>query len=268
MGKLLVLLLGLVFCTTLSIAQSRPITGKITDSKGSPIPGISIKIKGSRFGTSADADGTFRINIPANAVLIFSGVGFETREVKVGSETNLEILMKVSDANLSEVVVTALGIKREKRTLTFATQEVKGSSLVDAKQDNLINALAGKVAGVQITNSSGMPGSSSRITIRGTSSLMGENQALLVIDGIPVDNSEAGNPDGSLGAGGTTNRASDIDPNIIESINVLKGAAATALYGSAAARGAVIITTKNGAARASKPNVSFASSYSFEKPIF
>ncbi len=112
-----------------------------------------------------------------------------------------------------------------------------------------------------------MPGSSARITVRGTSSLVGDNQALLVIDGIPIDNSEAGNPDGALSMGGTVNRASDIDPNIIESINVLKGAAATALYGSGAARGAIIITTKAGSARASKPVVSFSSSYSFENPI-
>ena len=162
-------------------------------------------------------------------------------------------------------MVTALGIKRDKRTLTYATQEVKGSALVDAKQDNIVNALAGKVAGVQINNSSGMPGSSSRIVIRGNSSLTGDNEALFVIDGIPMDNSEAGNPDGSLGAGGTTNRGADIDPNIIESITVLKGTAATALYGSAAARGAIIITTKAG--KSGKPTVSFSSSYSFENAM-
>ena len=149
--------------------------------------------------------------------------------------------------------------------MTYATQEVKGAALVDAKQDNLVNALAGKVAGVQITNSSGMPGSSARIVIRGNTSLTGENQALFVIDGVPMDNSEAGNPDGSLGAGGTTNRAGDIDPNIIESITVLKGTAATALYGSAAARGAVIITTKAG--RVGKPSISLSSSYSLENAI-
>ncbi len=205
---------------------------------------------------------------PVNAVLVISGVGFELKEVPTGNLQNVSVVLAASNNALSEVVVTALGIKREKRTLTYSTQEVKGSTLVDAKQDNLVNALAGKVAGVQITNSSGMPGSSARIVIRGASSLTGNNQALLVIDGIPMDNSEAGNPDGSLGAGGTVNRASDIDPNIIESINVLKGSAATALYGSAAARGAVIITTKNGSGgKSGKPNVSFSSSYSFENPI-
>ena len=268
MRKSLMLLGILVCCSILVFAQSKEITGKVTDSKGTPIPGVTVKVKGIKSGTSADADGTFKINASPSATLIISGVGFETKEVRVGNFENLTISLRQTDVSLSEVVVTALGIKREKRLLTYATQEVKGTTLVEAKQDNLVNALAGKVAGVQVTNSSGMPGSSARITIRGTSSLVGENQALFVIDGIPMDNSEAGNPDNSLFAGGTSNRASDIDPNIIESINVLKGAAATALYGSAAARGAIIITTKNGAGRgAGKPTVSFSSSYAFANPI-
>ena len=268
MRKSLMLLGILVCCSILVFAQSKEITGKVTDSKGTPIPGVTVKVKGQKSGTSADADGTFKINASTSATLIISGIGFETKEVRVGNLENLTISLRQSDASLSEVVVTALGIKREKRLLTYATQEVKGTSLVEAKQDNLVNALAGKVAGVQVTNSSGMPGSSARITIRGVTSLVGDNTALFVIDGVPMDNQEAGNPDNSLFAGGTVNRASDIDPNIIETINVLKGAAATALYGSAAARGAVIITTKNGLGRGSgKPNVSFSSSYSFDKVI-
>lgn len=267
MRKFLVFFVGLLLCAILSHAQSKVITGRVTDAKGNPLPGASIKIKGSKIGTSADADGGFHISAPSGAVLVFSGVGFAPHEVKVGEESNLTISLKVSESNLSEVVVTALGIRRDKRTLTYAAQEVKGATLVEAKQDNLINALAGKVAGVQITNTSGMPGSSARITVRGTSSLMNDNNALLVIDGVPMDNSEAGNPDGSLGGGGTVNRAADIDPNIIESINVLKGAAATALYGSKAGRGVVMITTKAGAAKAAKPSVSVASSYSWETPI-
>ena len=268
MRKSLMLLGILVCCSILVFAQSKEITGKVTDSKGTPIPGVTVKVKGQKSGTSADADGIFKINASTTATLIISGIGFETKEVRVGNLENLTISLRQSDASLSEVVVTALGIKREKRMLTYATQEVKGTTLVEAKQDNLVNALAGKVAGVQVTNSSGMPGSSARITIRGNSSLVGDNTALFVIDGVPMDNGEAGNPDNSLFAGGTVNRASDIDPNIIESINVLKGAAASALYGSAAARGVVIITTKNGLGRGSgKPNVSFSSSYSFDKVI-
>ena len=195
---------------------------------------------------AADNDGNFSIPAKTGDVLVISATGFNDKEVTIGTEKTLAISLGANSATLSEVVVTALGIKREKRMLTYTTQEVKGSTVVDAKQDNLVNALSGKVAGVQITNSSGQPGSSSQIVIRGNSSLTGNNTALFVIDGIPIDNSEAGNPDGPLGAGGTSNRGIDIDPNIIESITVLKGAAATAIYGSSASRGAIIITTKNG----------------------
>ncbi|HVI46580.1 MAG TPA: SusC/RagA family TonB-linked outer membrane protein [Chitinophaga sp.] len=253
-----------------SYAQTRTITGRVTDARdGSPLPGVNVLIKGTGKGTAAALDGTFKLPLPAGGTLEFSFVGYATQTVTPGNETTLNIALQSSNKSLNELVVTALGIKRDKRTLTYATQEVKGASLVDAKQNNLVNALSGKVAGVQITNSSGMPGSSARIVIRGITSLTGENQALMIIDGVPMDNTEAGNPDGALSAGGTVNRASDIDPNIIESINVLKGSAATALYGSAAAKGAVIITTKNGRGGAGngKPTVSFSSSYSFENPI-
>ena len=256
--------------SVLAFAQTREITGTVLDPKGSPVPSATVRIKGLRGGTSTDADGVFHIKIPSKAVLIISGVGFVAQEVPAGDGNNITVSLKQTDANLSEVVVTALGIKRDKRLLTYAQQEVKGSTLVEAKQDNVVNALAGRVAGVQITNSSGMPGSSTRITIRGISSLNGENQALFVIDGIPMDGEEAGNPDNSLFAGGTMSRTNDIDPNIIESITVLKGAAATALYGSSAARGAVLITTKGGRGlgNSGKPTVSFSSSYSFANPNY
>lgn len=267
MRKTLMLVVVLLCASMCVEAQTRQISGKITDTKGSPIPGVTIKIKGSRAGTSADPEGNYTIKVRPSATLVFSGVGLETQEVEVGTSDRLDVTMKQSDSRLSEVVVTALGIRREKRTLTYATQEVKGSTLVEAKQDNLVNALAGKVAGVQITNSSGMPGSSARITIRGVSSLVGENQALIVIDGVPVNMEEAGQPDNTLFAGGLSSRAADIDPNIIESINVLKGSAATAIYGSQAARGAVIITTKNGAGHTGKPTLSISSSYTFASPI-
>ncbi|MEO5593782.1 MAG: SusC/RagA family TonB-linked outer membrane protein [Chitinophagaceae bacterium] len=269
MRKTSLLLAMLMLCTVLAFSQNREVTGKVTDASGAPIPGATISVKKSKGGTSAGVDGSFKITVAPNATLIISVVGFETKEIPTGTLQNIPVTLNTSNVALDEVVVTALGIKREKRTLTYSTQEVKGTSLVNAKQNNLVNALAGKVAGVQVTNSSGMPGSSARIVIRGASSLLGNNQALFVIDGIPMDNTESGNPDGSLGAGGTTNRAGDIDPNIIESINVLKGSAATALYGSAAARGAIIITTKNGmgTGKSGKPTVSFSSSYSFENVI-
>lgn len=265
MRKFISLFALFALSSILAFSQTKEVTGTVIDASGAPILGASVKLKGAKKGTIANANGAFKINVPPNSILEVSGVGFETKEIDIGNRETVSVSLQQSNTVLSEVVVTALGIKRDKRTLTYATQEVKGSALVDAKQDNIVNALAGKVAGVQITNSSGMPGSSARIVIRGASSLLGDNQALFVIDGVPVDNTEAGNPDNSLFAGSTVNRASDIDPNIIESITVLKGTAATALYGSAAARGAIIITTKTGMSKSGKPSVSFSSSYSNEK---
>jgi TonB-linked SusC/RagA family outer membrane protein len=167
---------------------------------------------------------------------------------------------------LGEVVVTALGVKRAKRDLTFSSQEVKGEDLLRTKEPNLINALAGKVSGVQITSSSGTPGASSRIVIRGAISPTGDNQALFVIDGVPVNNDETSNVAGGA-AGAGSNRLVDIDPSIIESMNVLKGAAATALYGSAGARGVVIITTKSGGLN-KPPTITLSTDLSFDKGLF
>ncbi|SFD61605.1 TonB-linked outer membrane protein, SusC/RagA family [Chitinophaga sp. CF118] len=167
---------------------------------------------------------------------------------------------------LGEVVVTALGVKRAKRDLTFSSQEIKGEDLLRTKEPNLVNALAGKVSGVQITSSSGTPGASSRIVIRGAISPLGDNQALFVVDGVPINNDETSNvPGGAAGSG--SNRLVDIDPSIIESMNVLKGAAATALYGSAGARGVVIITTKSGGMN-KQPVITMSTDLSFDKGLF
>jgi TonB-linked SusC/RagA family outer membrane protein len=177
------------------------------------------------------------------------------------SDTSREAI--ADSSQLKEVVVTALGVKRDKRILTYSAQELKGATIAAAKEPNIVNALAGKVPGVQITSSSGLPGSSSRIVIRGNTSFFGDNQALIVIDGVPVNNDETGN----LNMGPGTNRLADIDPAIIENISVLKGAAATALYGSSGARGVIMITTRSGAAYAGKkPLVTVSQDLSFEKP--
>ncbi|MDO6431837.1 SusC/RagA family TonB-linked outer membrane protein [Flavitalea sp. BT771] len=274
MRKTLRLTVILLLSSIWAFPQTKDITGKITDSTGAPIAGASIKIKGIQRGTSASADGTFKITAPSNATLIISAVGFEPREISAGS-ADFFIQLHSSTSTLNEVVVTSLGIRREKRNLTYSAQEIKGESLVAAKQDNIVNGLAGKVSGVQITNTTGMPGSSSRIVIRGATSLTQENQPLFVVDGVPIDNNEAGSIDATgvgannaaLNQGSSSNRGIDLDPNIIESVTVLKGAAATALYGAAAARGAIIITTKQGA-RSGKPQVSVSSSYSISKPLY
>ncbi|NTE00626.1 SusC/RagA family TonB-linked outer membrane protein [Agrobacterium tumefaciens] len=243
-------------------AQTSLISGTITTTEGTPLPGISVKVKGTSQGVSTDAQGKFSVKGANPCVLIISGIGYQTREFAYTGQSTLSIMLKDDQQNLNEVVVTALGVKREKRNLTYSSQEVKGEQLTQTKEPNLVNALAGKVSGVQITSSSGTPGSSSRIVIRGANSLYGNNEALMVIDGIPVNNDETGN----LNSGPGTNRIADLDPNIIESINVLKGGAATALYGSDGAKGVIIITTKTGMQN-KKPTLSFSSSLSLETPL-
>ncbi len=270
------LLLTVLLCSTVFVFAQSQVKGKVTDSKdGSPLSSISVKVKGTTAGASTSADGSFTVDIPgASATLEISGVGYTSKTITVSGGETVSVSLEKETKSLTEVVVTALGIKREKRQLTYSTQEVNGETLVQAKQDNVVNALAGKVSGVQITNSSGMAGSSSRIVIRGNVSLLQENQPLFVVDGVPIDNSEPGAIDvfsqginnTALNQGSTSNRAIDLDPSIIESITVLKGGAATALYGSAAARGAIIITTKTGS-KGSKPVVSVSSSLKFDNAI-
>lgn len=246
----------------LAIAQNKTVTGRLVDSSGNAIANASIQERKSKAHTETGADGTFSISVSPTGILTVSRVGFETLEVSVSGRSELSITLKAKAETLTEVVVTALGVKREKRDLTFSSQEVKGDELVKTKEPNVVNGLAGKVSGVQITSSSGAPGSSSRIVIRGATSIYGDNQALIVIDGIPINNDETGN----LHSGPGSNRLVDIDPSIIENINVLKGAAATALYGSAGARGVVMITTKGGSAD-KKPVLSFSSDYSFDNAL-
>lgn len=259
--KITLFILTMLCCVQI-YGQTPLISGKITDASGQPIPGISVKVKGTAVGSSSDAKGGFSIKGGNPATLVFSGIGYTTKEFAYSGQSNITITLSEDQQNLNEIVVTALGVKRDKRNLTYSSQEVKGDQITQSKEPNLVNALAGKVSGVQITSSSGTPGSSSRIVIRGANSLYGNNEALMVIDGIPVNNDETGN----LNSGPGTNRIADLDPNIIESINVLKGGAATALYGSDGAKGVIIITTKAGGLN-KKPAISFSSSFSMEKPL-
>ena len=261
-----VVLCCLILTVSVASAQKKTFTGTVLDSSGLPIPFATVQEKGTSTKVSANDHGVFKINVEPGATLEVSSIGFGIQTI-VAASSPITVTLAGGKQNAGEeVVVTALGIKRDKRMLTYSTQEISGSAIVDAKQDNIVNALAGKLSGVQITNSTGQPGSSSQIVIRGNASLNGDNNALFVIDGIPMDNSEAGNPDGPLSAGGTSNRAIDIDPNIIASITVLKGAAASAIYGSNAAKGVILITTKNGrGGKSGQPNVSFSSSYTWAK---
>lgn len=250
-----------VFCYS-TYAQTVTLKGKVTDEKGEPIAGASVKIKNTNIGSVTNASGLFNLNYNGEGTLIVTAIGFTGKEVKLTGQAQVNVALVEDNKVLNEVVVTALGIKRDKRILTYSTQEIKGDALVQSKEPNLVNALAGKVAGVQVTSSSGTPGSSARIVIRGGSSIYGTNEPLMVIDGVPVDNTETGN----LNSGPGTNRIADIDPSIIASTNVLKGAAATALYGSKGANGVIIITTKSGGLN-KKPLITFTSDFSFENPL-
>ncbi len=254
MRKLLLLGLTAVFMLAWSelSAQERMVSGQVTDAEeGIGLPGVNVVLQGTTRGTVTDVDGRYSISVPGTGgTLIFTFVGMETQEVDIGSRSEINVVMMPDVEQLSEVVVTAMNIPREKASLGYATQEISGEAVTTAKTDNFVNSLSGKVAGVQIRTNNNL-GGSTNIVIRGNKSVSGNNQPLFVVDGVPVDNrtgnsiyQEAGRTGYDYG-----NAVSDINPQDIASINVLKGAAASALYGSRAANGVVMITTKKGKAR-------------------
>ena len=232
--------------------QSAKITtqGTIVDAQGEPLIGVSILEVGTTNGTITDIDGKFTLQVASGATLEISYIGYKTQQLPATPDFGT---IKMSDDTevLQEVVVTALGIKREKKALGYAMQEVKGESLVAARETNLANALSGKISGVQVIRSSNGPGGSSKIQLRGANSVTGLNQPLIVVDGVPMDNftgSDGG--DGFYNVGlDMGNGLSDINPEDIESMSVLKGASAAALYGSRAGNGVILITTKKGSKR-------------------
>ncbi|WP_316829855.1 SusC/RagA family TonB-linked outer membrane protein [Pedobacter aquatilis] len=239
--KLPVFILLLLLAQKLS-AQNSIVTGTVRTSAGESIPGVSVLVKESKQVVATDAKGAFSINVSDKNTLVFSYIGFQTQEILVNKNAGaLTITLQSSENALDEVVVTALGISRQKKSLGYAVQELKGQDLTEARESNLVNALAGKVAGVRVTNSQGDMGSS-RVVIRGETSISGNNQPLFVVDGVPVDNSQLN----SGGARDYANAISDINADNIESISVLKGPNAAALYGSRAAAGVILIKTKTG----------------------
>src|SRR5690606_32413281 len=219
------------------------VSGTVLDETGFPLPGASIVEKGTTNGAQSDFDGNFTISVgDPNSILVISYIGFATREIPLNGQSTLSVTLSESASGLDEVVVTALGISREKKGLGYAIQEIKGDDMNEARETNFVNSLSGKIAGVSI-NSSGAVGSSSRIVIRGGNSLnFGANQPLYVIDGVPTGNAGTSNHN-SADYG---NSSAEINPADVESVTVLKGAAAAALYGSRAANGVILITTKSG----------------------
>ncbi|AWW28774.1 SusC/RagA family TonB-linked outer membrane protein [Echinicola strongylocentroti] len=228
-------------------ARVAQVKGEVYDDEGIPLAGATVKVKGASSGTVTDLDGAFNIEVPnEETILVISYVGFHTKEVVVGNRTLIKVTLKAAYQNLEGAVVTALGIKREERSLGYAVSEVSGKSFERGGQDNMLKSLSGRVPGVSI-NSTGGPGSSVSMIIRGINSLSGDNQPLFVVDGVPVINtlnnvSQIGN-DNKVDYG---NALSDINPADIESVSVLKGPSAAALYGSRAGNGVVLITTKSG----------------------
>ncbi|WP_165501702.1 SusC/RagA family TonB-linked outer membrane protein [Pedobacter frigiditerrae] len=263
--KLLMLFLGIFLTAIQAMAQQVTVTGKITSAEdGLPIPGASVKIKGTAIAVQTSTTGTYSIKTKAGDVLQFVYLGLLTQERTVGSNTVINVDL-LSDTNkLNEVIVTAQGIERTKRSLGYDAQSVKGAEIAQTQRENFINGLQGRVAGLTITPTNGTPGASSSIIIRGAISLDGDNQPLFVVDGLPISNNTFDEyklvGTGSINRNNDYgNRAMDINPEEIESITILKGPEAAALYGTQGASGAVVITTKK--AKAGKATVSYSNNF-------
>lgn len=257
----------LLLCSSLVMAQQIEVNGTITTAgDGSVLPGVNVSVKGTTIGTLTNENGQYNLRInPENAVLVFSYIGYEKQEVAVSSRTTINVALKTDDKTLNEVVVTALGISRDKKALGYATQSVNAEQIVQNRQPNVVNALQGKVAGVTISSTGGAPGQGARILIRGINSIDAtrDNQPLFVVDGVLFDNSTStGTANSGAEFRGASNRGADINPDDVETINILKGGAATALYGLRGANGVVVITTKSGKTGALR--ATYSGTYGFE----
>jgi TonB-linked SusC/RagA family outer membrane protein len=271
MKKCLLLIGWFMLICVSTYAQKQVVTGTvITPEDGSGMPGVTVLIKGTNTGTTTNNEGKFKLSCASSDVLVFTFVGMTPQEVAVGSQTDFTIKFKTEIMQLNEVVVTALGIERDKKALGYALQAIKGSEITQARETNLVNAMSGKIAGVQVTSSNGTPGASSRILIRGVNSIGGNNQPLFVVDGVPIDNTTFNSTSPSASSPNVTtdygNGASSINPDDIENISVLKGANAAALYGSRAANGVILITTKSGK-NTKGLGITVNSNISFENPF-
>lgn len=270
--KRILICLSLVVSFALSgFAQGTRVTGTVTDAMdGSSLPGVTVAVEGTTQGTVTDANGRYELTVAPDAVLVFSFIGMITERVPVEGQTVVNVVMSSDIATLEEFVVTAVGIERTRRSLGYSVSEVDAELAIQRAEPDALRALEGRIPGVDISGSSGAAGSATRITIRGQSSFLGGNQPLFVVDGIPYSNTQVTTSNQLTGSGGAYGTSfSTLDPNDIESINVLKGAAAAAIYGSRAANGAVIITTKSGS-RDRRPSqrgmeVTFRSSMAWEQ---
>ncbi|HEY9340711.1 MAG TPA: TonB-dependent receptor plug domain-containing protein, partial [Hanamia sp.] len=275
MKKYLLTFLMLMFLGTLAFAQNRTINGVVRDENGSGVSGASVIIKGTTSGISANAAGEFTIQAKTGDVLEISATNFVTSDVRVGAQSDLAVILKRGNNVMEEIVVTALGIRREKRELATATQTINSDEINKSGSGNALSELNGKASGLTVINSAGDPGAGTYIRLRGVTSITGNNQPLMVVDGVPIDNSVnsydatsatpnvSGPASNQTGGATPTNRGVDLNPSDIESVSLLKGPSATALYGISAASGAIIITTKRGGAGGT--HISFNSSLTFDK---
>src|SRR5438045_3303420 len=249
-------LLSLGLASTQAIAQQRTITGKVTSEQGTPLNGVTVSVKGTSTSTSTTAQGDYSIPAEAGRILLFRLIGTELVQRTVGTEDVINVQLRRVALDLDAVVVTALGETAARRSLGTAQQTVGGGEIVQTQRENLFNAVSGRVAGVDVTSSSGVPGASSSIVIRGVSSISSSNQPLIIVDGLPIDNRTVNTALLASDKNSTTafsnrgvdfsNRASDLNSQDIETLTVLKGPEAAALYGIDAANGAIVIKTKRG----------------------
>ncbi|TRW97933.1 SusC/RagA family TonB-linked outer membrane protein [Flavobacterium gawalongense] len=269
--KQIILIFMIIFTSQVTLAQVKTVKGSVTDVVGSPLPGASITVQGESKGTITDFDGNFSIEVQKGETLIISYLGSETQKVVVGDDSTIKAQLKeASLTTLTEVVVTSLGIKKTRKSLTYSAQELKGEELTRVKDANIINTIAGKIAGVAVTKSAGGTGGSTKVVIRGNSSVS-NNQPLYVIDGIPLFNGTSGQPNDSFGSTAGGNRdggdvVSLINPDDYEGMTVLKGAAASVLYGSQGANGVILLSSKK--AKEGKSNLKASSVTTFESAAY
>ena len=272
--KKVLLLMTVLILSLPALRAQQTVSGAVTDAQtGQPVEGAVVVVEGTTVGVITGSDGTYSLQVPPGGErLVFSLVGMRRVIMPISGRSRIDVAMAEDVLQLDEVVVTALGISREKKALGYAVEEVSGDVLVQSREPNLMSALAGKVAGLQVNSSNGMPGAGTYIVLRGATSFQDINQPLIVVDGIPVDNSThyTGDPNNTSRNNNLTgvtnsNRGIDINPNDIAEITVLKGPAATALYGSRAANGAIMITTKSGRSLNGRMQVAFKSSVAFDQ---
>ncbi len=269
MRKLLSVFIPLLFLAAITQAQNKIITGKIAESKdGNSLAGATVKVKGAPQGAQSGVDGSFRISVPANAKsLVFSMIGYISQEITLSNQSTFNVMLVKEEKKLEEVVVTSFGIRRSDKALGYSVGKVDPASLLQKSEPDVLKSLQGKVAGVDIRSSQGTPGAATRIQIRGNSSFFGDNQPLIVVDGVPFSNDQVSTSSQTVGGAAYSSGISSLDPNDIASMSVLKGSSAAALYGSRASNGVLIITTKSGSAAKSKKGleISYTSSASLEQ---